>query len=242
MNDAGAAVWAEGVEKRFARRPAVRGVDLAVRPGDCLAVFGPNGAGKSTLLRLLAGVLKPTAGTVRVRGVDVRGDPQARAAVGLVSHHTMLYAPLTARENVEFAAGLFGVPSPSAAAREALAAMRVADVDVPVRALSRGQQQRVSIARALVHSPAVLLLDEPYAGLDEAGAVALTSLLQSLGAGGATLILVTHNLAEGLALATQAAIMVRGRLARHEARPDAGFDVATFAAGYRALAGADHDG
>jgi heme exporter protein A len=238
-----AAVQATGLAKSFGARAAVRGVDLTLRDGDCLALFGPNGAGKTTLLRLAAGLLKPTSGSVRVRNVDVRQESAARAGVGLVSHHSMLYAPLTALENVEFSARLFGVPEPSIAAREALASLGVAEVaGVRLGKLSRGQQQRVSIARALVHGPTVLLLDEPYSGLDESGAAALTKLLQAVRARGAALILVTHNIAEGLALATHAAIMSAGAFARFEARPSAGFDASRYAAEYRALVGVGHAG
>jgi heme exporter protein A len=238
-----AAVRAVLLEKTFGQRPAVLGVDLTLRDGECLALFGPNGAGKTTLLRLVAGLLKPTSGAVRVRDVDVRRDPAARAGVGLVSHHSMLYAALTALENVEFAARLFGVPSPTSAARETLASLGVAEVSgVQVGKLSRGQQQRVSIARALVHTPTVLLLDEPYSGLDESGAAALTALLQSVRSRGATLMVVTHNIAEGLALATHAAIMSAGAFARFEARPAPGFDVSRYAAEYRALLGVGHAG
>jgi heme exporter protein A len=217
-------------------------VDLTLSAGECLALFGPNGAGKTTLLRLIAGLLKPTAGTVRVQGVDVRRDAQARSGVGLISHHSMLYAPLTALENVEFTARLYGLPDPRAAARSALESMQVFErAHVPVRTLSRGLQQRVSIARATVHEPSLVLLDEPYSGLDEAGAAALTSLLQSLRARGATLVVVTHNVGEGLALATHAAIMTEGRFARFEQRGDAhgggglGFDAQRYAAEYREL-------
>lgn len=233
------AVQASSLAKRFGRRAAVAGVDLTLGAGECLALFGPNGAGKTTLLRLIAGLLKPTSGDVRVQGVDVRGDARARARVGLISHQSMLYAPLTALENVEFTARLYGLSDPRAAARAALESMRVADrANVPVRTLSRGLQQRVSVARAMVHEPSVVLLDEPYSGLDEAGAQALTSLLQSLGARGATLVVVTHNVAEGLALATHAAIMTDGRFARFDERgASTEFDARRYAAEYRALVG-----
>ena len=121
--------------------------------------------------------------------------------------------------------------------------MRVIDRgEVPVRALSRGLQQRVSIARAIVHDPTLVLLDEPYSGLDEAGAAALTSLLRALRGRGATLIVVTHNVGEGLALATHAAIMTEGRFARFERRGDAlAFDAQRYAADYRELVGGSHD-
>jgi heme exporter protein A len=193
----------------------VDGVTLSLDRGDCLALFGPNGAGKTTLLRLLAGLLRPTAGGARINGAVLRAEPAARRRVGLLTHQSMLYPALTARENVEFAARLYGLAQPAAAAERALERMRVADrADVPVRALSRGLQQRVSIARAVVHAPGVLLLDEPYTGLDAAGAAALTGMLRELRVAGAALVLVTHNLAEGLAIASHAAIMLAGRFAR----------------------------
>lgn len=228
------AVRASSLTKHFGRRVAVDAVEFAIDAGDCLALFGPNGAGKTTLLRLVAGLLKPTAGHARVEGVDMRREAAARMRIGLISHQSMLYAPLTARENVEFTARLYGLDSPRAAASAALAALQVLDREhAPVRTLSRGLQQRVSIARAIVHDPAVLLLDEPYAGLDDAGAIALTSVLQSLRARGATLIVVTHNVAEGLALATHAAIMAAGRFARFERRDDRAFDAQRYTAAYR---------
>ena len=233
------AVQAASLTKHFGRRAAVAGVDLTLQAGDCLALFGPNGAGKTTLLRLLAGLLKPTAGTARVRGVDVRRDARARASIGLISHHSMLYAPLTAFENVAFAARLYGLPDADSSARSALESMRVLDrAHVAVRVLSRGLQQRVSIARATVHAPSVILLDEPYSGLDEAGAQALTALLRDLLSRNATLVVVTHNVGEGLALASHAAIMTSGRFARFERREDArGFDAQRYASEYRRLVG-----
>lgn len=235
-----AVVRAANLHRTFGGRPAVSGVDFTLGAGDCLALFGPNGAGKTTLLRLVAGLLKPSAGAVHVRGVDVRSEAAARVAVGLVSHASMLYPPLTARENVVFAARLSGVDDPDAAAASVLASLLLSDTaDIAVRKLSRGQQQRVSVARALVHAPVVLLLDEPYSGLDESGALAVTALLASLRERGAALILVTHNVAGGLALATHAAVMLDGRFARLDARPAAGFNAPAFSAAYRALAGVD---
>lgn len=228
-------VEARALSRSFGARRAVDSVDLALHAGDCLALFGPNGAGKTTLLRLLAGLLKPGAGAVRIGGVALPGGHAARAMIGVLSHDSMLYPALTARENVEFTARLYGLESPARAAGDALRRLRVLDrAETPVRALSRGLQQRVSIARAIVHDPRVLLLDEPFSGLDDAGAAALTAVLETLRTQGATLVLVTHNLQEGLSLATHAAVMRAGRFVRYDERRH--IEPAAYAASYRELA------
>jgi heme exporter protein A len=229
------AIHADGLVRSFGGRRAVDGVSFTLDAGDCLALFGPNGAGKTTLLRLLAGLLSPEQGHASINGLPLRAGPAARAQVGLVSHSSMLYGTLSARENVEFAARLYWLPDPRDAALDALSTMRVRDrADTPVRALSRGLQQRVSIARAIVHAPRVLLCDEPYTGLDDAGSAALTAALAERREAGAALVLVTHNLAEGLEIATQAAIMRRGRFVNHEAREL--LDAKSYPARYRELA------
>jgi heme exporter protein A len=224
---------AAGLVRAFGSRRAVDGVSVALAPGEALALFGPNGAGKTTLLRLLAGLLTPTAGAAAVSGETLPA-VSARARVGLISHRTMLYGALTARENVRFAAELHGVAAPALATQHALDALRVADrADIRVRALSRGLQQRVAIARAIVHAPSLLLADEPYTGLDEQGSSALTALLHERRRAGAALVVVTHHLAEGLAVASRAAIMHRGRFVREESTE--GLEAAAYAATYRAL-------
>ncbi len=203
--------------RAFGARRALAGVTFSLAPGECLALFGPNGAGKTTLLRVLAGLLRPTSGSARISGVQLPGGALARSRVGLISHHTMLYEALSPRENVTFAAKLYGVPDAGARVEDSLRRMSMIErADAPVRSLSRGMQQRVSIARAMVHAPQLVLADEPYSGLDDSGARALTSLLGELRSAGTAIIVVTHNLAEGLSLATHAAVMQRGKFVRYE--------------------------
>ena len=206
---------ATSVTRRFGRRVAVDNVGFSLVAGECLALFGPNGAGKTTLLRVLGGLLKPNSGTVTLGGVVV-SEKQSRARIGLISHRTMLYPALTALENVEFTARLYGIADAHAAAQQALAKLGVASSSVPVRMLSRGMQQRVSIARAVVNSPTLLLADEPYTGLDESGAQALTAVLRGLKNDGASLVLVTHQLNEGLEIAENVAVMIDGAFVRYQ--------------------------
>ena len=225
-------VEAAELAREFGSRRAVAGVTFSLAPGECLALFGPNGAGKTTLLRVLAGLLKPTSGSARVSGIQLPGGPSARSRIGLISHHTMLYEALSPRENVSFSARLFGVRDVRFRVEDSLRRMSMLErADTPIRSLSRGMQQRVSIARAMVHSPQLVLADEPYSGLDESGARALTALLQELRSAGTAIIVVTHNLAEGLSLATHAAVMHRGKFLRYDSahRIDAG----SYAAMYR---------
>jgi heme exporter protein A len=218
--------------RAFGSRIAVAGVTFSLAAGECLALFGPNGAGKTTLLRVLAGLLKPTSGSARISGIPLPGGSLARSHVGLISHHTMLYDALSPRENVSFAARLYGVPDSGSRAQAALERMSMLDrADTPVRSLSRGMQQRVSIARAMVHAPQIVLADEPYSGLDDSGARALTSLLRELLASGTSIIIVTHNLAEGLSLATRAAVMQRGKFIRYDSSDR--IDPATYGSLYR---------
>jgi heme exporter protein A len=235
MHDPGPILEAHQLTRLFGKRPAVQALSFRLASGQSLALFGPNGAGKTTLLRLLAGLLRPTSGHASIVGKDVRASSTVRGRVGLISHQSMLYPALTALENVEFAARLHGVGGARAASMRALETLGVANRAASyVRTLSRGMQQRVSIARSIVHGPAVLLLDEPYTGLDATGAAALSELLHGLRDGGATMVLVTHNVAEGLTLASHAAVMLGGRLARFGSA--VGVDAADFAREYRNLA------
>ena len=144
----------------------------------------------------------------------------------------MLYEALSARENVSFAARLYGIRDPAARVDDSLRRMSMLErADAPVRLLSRGMQQRVSIARAMVHSPRVVLADEPYSGLDDSGARSLTALLRELRSSGTAIIIVTHNLTEGLSLASHAAVMQRGKFVRYDSSER--IDASSYAATYR---------
>lgn len=210
MSRPAAAIAARGLSKRFGPVVALQGVDLDVTAGTALAVLGPNGAGKSTLLRLLAGLSRPTSGSLEV-GNARRSRSAARGQVGYAGHATFLYPTLTARENLIFAARLYGVADPSARADVLLEEQGLTAVaERPAGGFSRGMAQRLAIARALVHDPAVVLLDEPFAGLDRSSSEQLKLRLARLSAAGRTLILVTHELSIASALADAAIVLARG--------------------------------
>jgi heme exporter protein A len=210
-----------GIERRFGAARVLQGVDLVLRAGEVHVIAGPNGAGKTTLLRILAGLMRPTAGSVRVLGRRLADRPEDRRLLGLLSHQSCLYGDLTPRENLTFAARLYQLPAPAAAAESALMAMGLGDrLDDPVRRLSRGMVQRVAIARALLHRPRVLLLDEPFTGLDAASVRRMQDVLHSQQAEGNGMVLVTHALVEVWPLATRVSVLVRGRWVMDEPRPE----------------------
>ncbi len=225
---------AAGLSRSFGPLQALRGVDLSLAEGETLVVYGPNGAGKSTLLRLLAGIMRPTAGEIRVGGRLVRpGDPASRRGIGLVSHHSFLYDDLSLLDNLLFAARLYGVRDAASVASRALEEAGLgARVHESPRSLSRGLQQRVSIARALLHDPLLLLLDEPFTGLDGASAGRLRASLARRAGEGRAAVLVTHQLAEAWELATRVAVLSAGRWVLEEPRAGA---YAAFAARAEAL-------
>ncbi len=207
------AIVATAVKRRFGPLEALKGVDLAVEAGSSIALFGSNGAGKTTLLRVLAGLLRPTGGRVELFGVPLPGSPQLRRRVGVVAHESFLYPDLSAVENLRYYARLYGVADEHRAS-ELLASFGLeAAAARPVRTYSRGMLQRVSLARAILHRPDLLLLDEPFAGLDPAVSGLLERTLLSLHAAGATIAFSSHDLEGGLRVAERAVIMCDGRIA-----------------------------
>ena len=210
-----AVLEARGLGRDYGPVVAVRSVDLTLGEGEFLTVFGPNGAGKTSLLGMLGGAMRPTRGSVSIRGETVSlSDGAWRRRVGMLSHRGFLYARLTAVENLRFYGRLFGLEDLERRIPERLARVGLADRShFQVRQLSNGMRQRLALARALLHDPDVVLLDEPYTGLDPRAASVLRGVLTELRDGRRTVVMVTHNLKEGLELATRVAIQVSGRFA-----------------------------
>lgn len=213
---------ATGLTREYGPVVAVRDVELSLDEGEFLTIFGPNGAGKSSLLGMLGGAMRPTRGEVCIKGHPLSfSDNEWRRRVGILSHQGFLYARLTARENLRFYGRLFGLDDLDERVARRLARVGLAErADFQVRHLSHGMRQRLSLARALLHDPDVVFLDEPYTGLDPSAAGVLRDVLAELRDGRRTVVMVTHNLKEGLELATRVAIQVAGRFAWQGARAE----------------------
>lgn len=214
-----------GLSKHYGPIAAVDGIDLDIRRGESVLLLGPNGAGKSTLLRMLSGLTRPTAGTLRVYGGSPAGSAGSavRRRLGLLSHQTFLYDHLTAAENLEFFARLYGVEQPQRVAHAALREVDLEDrASELVQGFSRGMQQRLAIARSILHRPELLLLDEPYTGLDRDAARRLSDSLQSLRSEGRTCVMTTHDFSSGLPVADRIVVLATGRKVID--RPSAGLD------------------
>lgn len=202
------------VSKYFGDLAALRDVSLRIETGDSIFIYGPNGAGKTTLLRILSTLARPAEGQALYGGKEIHADPaSARARIGFVSHQTFLYGDLTTRENLKLAGTLFGL----AAAEQRIAAVLemfsiTHRADEPVRKLSRGLQQRATLARALLHDPDFILLDEPFTGLDTASVEQLETLLRRLPGQGKTVVFSTHQFKQGASLARRLVVMAAGRV------------------------------
>ncbi|MBX6341988.1 MAG: heme ABC exporter ATP-binding protein CcmA [Thermomicrobiaceae bacterium] len=212
-------VVAERVSKRFGLRAALRPLDLRVARGERVVLLGPNGAGKTTLLRILATLSRPSTGRVAIDGLDAAREAQeVRRRVGVVAHQPYLYDDLTAAENLRFFARMYRLPDAEARVAASLEAVGLAARrDDRVRTFSRGMQQRLAIARATLHRPPLLLLDEPDSGLDRAGMLLLQDLLAAHARSGGSTVMTTHDLAYGLAVADRVVVLESGRLVVDEA-------------------------
>ena len=228
-------IEAQSLSKSFGPRAALAGVDLTVSSGESVILAGPNGAGKTTLLRILATLTRPTSGTVRIAGLDpAKAGIEARRRIGFLSHRILLYEDLTAEQNLRFFARMYDLSDGPERVRTLLnqvgLATRGQDL---VRTFSRGMKQRLAVARAVLHSPEVLLLDEPYTGLDPNASEVLTDLLVTLAGEGCTILLTTHNIGRGLAVGSRMVVLVDGRVVYDD--PHTEVELETFPQLYREL-------
>jgi heme exporter protein A len=208
------ALESEDIRKSFGHFTALAGISMTLKRGEFLALFGRNGAGKTTFLKIAATLMRSTHGKLRIGGIDIRERPEdARRQIGFLSHNTYLYRDLNPLENLRFFARLYGVAD--AESRIAGLLERVGlkrRVQDPVRSFSRGLNQRLGVARVMLHDPSLILLDEPYTGLDANAVEMLNSMLDEAVLSGKTILLTTHDLEQGLRAATRAAIIDRGKL------------------------------
>jgi heme ABC exporter ATP-binding subunit CcmA len=207
---------AQGLWKRFGALPVLKGLDLALYPGELTLLLGPNGAGKTTLTRLLSTLTRPSRGTLRYRGEPLgeKGRLGLRSELGYLSHQSFLYGHLTAEENLRFFGRLYGVKDLERRVEELLRQVGLQEARRrPAGTFSRGMQQRLALARVLLPDPPFLLLDEPYAGLDPEGSRTLTNLLTTLKDRRRAILLVTHEVEDCLPAADRVAILAGGRIA-----------------------------
>ncbi|MEF9876143.1 MAG: ABC transporter ATP-binding protein [Gordonibacter sp.] len=231
-----AAIETKKLSKVFGNRRAVDKVSIEVPQGAFLSIFGPNGAGKTTLLRVLSTLARATDGSAKLMGIDIKEEPdKVRDHIGLISHNAMLYPDLTAEQNLLIYARLYGVVDPEARVLELLEAVELKHrrLDV-VRTFSRGMTQRLSIARALVHDPDVVFLDEPYSGLDPHAVEIFDGLIDAQRAD-RTFVMVSHDLQKGFDMCTHALVLAKGKVVAFDAKDALDFD--EFTALYRSTVG-----
>jgi ABC-type multidrug transport system ATPase subunit len=226
---------AANLSKLYGLRPVLRGVSLQVEPGEFVAILGPNGAGKTTLLRILATLARPSSGSLRIGGIDALAhSAQARSLIGVVSHQSLIYPDLTAVENLRFYGRMYGLNDGRKTTDDDTIvnhqssivnlAVRIEDALRRVnlwnrandyaRTFSRGMMQRLTIARAILHDPPLLLLDEPFTGLDHTSAANLSALLREVALSNRAIVMTTHELSRGLDGVTRALIIEGGKIER----------------------------
>lgn len=230
-------IHATGVQKRFGSKLILKGVDLTVQQGETVALLGANGAGKTTFMRIVAGLSQPDRGEVQLGGVSTkRAGHELRRYIGLVSHAPLLYDGLSGLENMRFFAQMYDILDPEprieSVLREVDLWLRRVDA---VRTYSRGMTQRLAIARAILHDPPVLLLDEPDTGLDQASVDMLHRLIRQLGSEDRAVLLTTHNLERALAWSDRICMLAGGRIVVDQ--PSAQLDTATLRQLYRKMVG-----
>ncbi|MBI2170904.1 MAG: heme ABC exporter ATP-binding protein CcmA [Chloroflexi bacterium] len=231
------AIKVSGLTKTYGVKPVLHGLDLEVKAGQRFVLFGGNGSGKTTLLKCLAGLARPDAGDVAIAGMDARRQgPEARRLIGVVTHQPLLYEDMTGLENLRFYGRMFQTPRLEERIQQVAAQLDAAPLlSARVRTLSHGMKKRLSLCRALLHNPPVLLLDEPETGLDEEALRLLDALLTSEEGRGRTVLMATHSLERGLALADSVGVLSGGRIAyQAEAK---GLDVAGFRQTYHSYLG-----
>jgi heme exporter protein A len=214
------------LSKSYGPTGVLRGLDLDAPSGEALVLLGPNGAGKTTLLRILATLTRPDFGAITVNGIDATKQGElVRQNIGVVMHSPMLYGDLTVEENLVFFARMFRIAEPGPRIRELLERVEMnRRSESRLRDLSHGQQKRVALARALLHSPRTLLLDEPESGLDQRAVAILSGIVNEFRKPGRSVVMTTHRLELGLEVADSVAVIERGRVTLHE--PASGVDVA----------------
>lgn len=208
------AINVQGLTKSFGTRLALRGIDLEIESGKSVVIFGPNGAGKTTLIRILATIMNSSSGTITFDGLNLKSHAEEiRRRIGIVTHQTLLYNNLTAYENLEFYGRMFDVPELKKRIQELVSLVGMTSrLHDRVATLSRGMQQRVSIARALLHKPTILLLDEPETGLDQEAIPLIWDTMPDETGRKRTVILTTHNMERGFELAEQLLILDKGKI------------------------------
>ncbi len=207
-------IQVEALKKTYGHQAALKKVGFSADAGESVVIFGPNGAGKTTLIKIIATIIRPTAGRVRVNGLDPEAEPEAiRRSIGVITHQTFLYGNLTAYENLVFYARLYDVPDAATRIREMAQVVGLATrMEDRVSTFSRGMQQRLSIARALLHRPTVLLLDEPETGLDQQAITILREAMQLEAGVRRTILMTTHNMERGLEMSNRLLILSRGTI------------------------------
>lgn len=223
------AIEAIGVEKSFGSAAVLRGLDMSVRDGEVVAIFGANGVGKSTLLRIFATLTRPDYGTVSIYGSDLAREAEtARLSLGVVLHSPMLYGDMTVEENLMFFGRMFRVPGLNERIQDLAARMGITPrLEQRVRELSHGYQKRTALARALLHRPRVLLLDEAETGLDETARGVLDDVIAEHRAAGHAVVMTSHSVERGIEMSDRVLVLAGGRIALDEASSDVTLDDVT---------------